>query len=319
MAYLNKIRTLNKKWGFTLPAVVTSILFPILFSLSLTSAQGPSKEVYVHYRIYPDLENKGVEKNILDAIDTIGKEDPKTQQGQILIKAKFLTTTSLYDRRGPITENEEFYEYVKDVAKGKFALTIEPGTISPVLRTMRVQFTLRDLDKNMSYDWETNVDINNDEKSRDRLRYVSERIRSIIRGGPYKFVFACCFIYEGGIKNDNIKSLSKNLPRTLKEKLKIELSRKEWKQHQIDVEYIYVPPEKCKELAEKDIENYFRDYDCIVKGTIDTVGNLVNIQLDYSKGGKTGFMKDVKGKITDNLAELVMQRICEYLPEIMGK
>jgi hypothetical protein len=315
--------TLNKKWGSTLPALITSIVFAVLFFSPLTSAQAPPEEINIHYRIYPDCENDALERNIIDAIGAIGQEGPKAQQGEILIKTKFLTRASLYDRRGPITEDEEFYEYVKNVAKGKFALTIDPGKMSPELKARRLRFTLRDLDKNVSYPpWEIDWNVNDDEKLRDRLHHISERIQSIIRGGPYKFVFSCCCSYEDerGAKNENIKALTKKFPSVLKDKLKTELIKPNLKPYKIDVEYKPLTLDQCKNVKEQDIENYFGEYDCIVIGKIYTEASIVNIELDYIKSGPgMKSMGDVRGRNTDDLLGMVVKKICENLPKLMWK
>jgi len=300
MIYLNKIGILNKKWRFTLPAIVGSIIFPLLFFSSLASAQGSSGSIDVHYKIYPECVGD-LKQYIRDAIE----EKSNTQQGKIQISPDFHTNASLFPKT---TTDEEFFSFIKNEKKAKFALSIKPGPKN------RVQFILRDLDKNMSYPWDVSVNMDDEQKGRDRLLYVAERIRAVIRGEPYKFVFIC-FTCDGG--NKNIISLSRRLPENLKDSLKTK-----FREMNLDKQYIAehkdLDAKQCKDFQEGYIEYYFRECDCIIMGQIVTEGSLVNISLKYSRwGGKSESLEGVSGNQREGFADKLSQKIIEQLHIIM--
>jgi hypothetical protein len=311
MIYNNKAWISNRNKYITLPIAIGSIMLCFLFAMSSASAQDSSKAFDVYYRIYPECE-AGLKEHIREVIE----ENLNSQTGEDTsvriknqIRAHYLTNCVLSPSEAKIIKDKEFDDYVKNEKKGEFALTINPGS-------KKVRFILRDLRKNMSYPWDVHVNTIDDQKLLDRLQRVAERIQSIIIGGPYKFVFSC-FTYEG-VKG-NISALSRRLPRTLKIRLKTKLQEEDWKQYKIDADHRNLNSNQCNEFQDEYIENYFRGYDCIFMGQIDTEDNTVNISLDYSIGGKRDSMDDVSGKDTDDLEGKIFTRILERLPKIMGK
>lgn len=306
MIWPNKIGILNKKWRITLPAVVISTVFPFFFFSSVASAQGSSGRIELHYIISSEIE-EGFQAIIRYAIDHSKSND---EEGEIQIMPCFLSRAALVDSKGhEITSDKEFFNWVKEVKKGKFALTINPELEDKD----KVKVTLKDLyKKDLLYTFYAN---RKEKHFGDRLDYDIGRIHSIIRGGPYKFLFSC-FEYSG--KERNKAKLPKDFAGRFRDRLKDELKKEDWKQYRINVDYLTL--DQCKNFEKENPNKYCLEYDCIVFGTIVTEDNSVNIELSYTKkGAEKESMGDFMGKYTDDLVGTVVKRISKYLPNIMRK